>query len=216
MKKLILVLLLLIFCGCGIVSNLGTPSPHEIKIEPEFDIVQYRPSRTVIIVNVPSWVHLKSDIRKQLTDSVRTNIAEKTKIEAERIVSFWQLTTARRAAGLSGSICAVELAEAAGADLIIAADISDYQLDSVGESDYYRGFLSLRCSAMDKNGVKLWPLGEDFRVVKVGFEVESGGAEKSSNRLAKAAAHCIVRYFYHCRSDKFRIFEEAGQQDYWD
>ena len=55
---------------------------------------------------------------------------------------------------------------------------------------------------------KIWPEETKSKTVKVGFEVTDGGRQMAVNRLAKACAYCITRYFYDCSKYEFKISDE--------
>jgi len=196
-------------CGCAIIGLLGTPTRSERKVEAEYALARHKDERVFVLVEQPSWLDIHADLRRSLTERIGRELVGRVKLSPERLISYDELVGFRRSRPDFALLDPVEIGRALDAGLVLYVIIDDGLLSRAGATDYYKALLVARCSLIDvKAGRKLWPEAEDGREVSVGFEVGPYGKEAAISRLTGAMAHCIVRYFYDCPVDKFKIGDE--------
>jgi hypothetical protein len=198
------------FCnGCGLVGLLGTPTSHEKKIPAEYDLRKQENKKILVLVNQPAWLVPRANLRYHLTEAVNAQLTRKIKIPSEYLTGYGQLSEFRADRTDFSSLSGVEVGAGLGADIVLFLTIEDCVLQPLGDEQYYKGALSARTALFDvAGGAKLWPSSADGKNIRVGFEVESRGREVAVTRLTSAASYCIVRYFYNCPKDQFRIADE--------
>jgi hypothetical protein len=92
--------------------------------------------------------------------------------------------------------------------------VQDFDLSTFGEKDLYNGTMTVKASLYDINKKKLWPTEKDSsREITVSIEGEKGTIKSAVEKLSDAAAFCITRYFYNCKTIRFRISEEKKEID---
>ncbi|MHC4644860.1 MAG: hypothetical protein ACYTBJ_05115 [Planctomycetota bacterium] len=198
------------FCsGCALVGLLGTPTSHEEKIHAEYDLTNQENKKILVLVNQPAWLLPRANLRYHLTEAVNAQLTRKTKIPSEYLASYGQLSEFRANRTDFSSLSGVEVGAGLGADMVLLVTIEDCVLQPLGDEQYYKAALSARTALFDVAGrARLWPSSADGKNIRVGFEVESRGREVAVARLTSTAAYCIVRYFYDCPKDQFKIVDE--------
>ena len=202
-----------IFCygGCRIFSIIGTPSSRERKIPAEYDLVEHRKQKILVLVNQPVWLGAKVNLRYYLTEAVDENLAAKVKIPSRNLITYHELSKFRSSRPNFSLLSPAKVGTALAADLVLLVVIEDYQLHEIAETRYCKGALSARAILLDvATGETLWPESPQSKSIRVGFEVETRGREAAVGRLVKACAHCIVRYLYDCTKGKFKIFDDKS------
>ena len=63
---------------------------------------------------------------------------------------------------------------------------------------------------------RLWPVNEESKTLKVGFDAEVVSKEAANNRLVTVLSHCVVRYLYNCPKDRFKVAEDRSDVDWED
>ena len=203
-------MLILAFCGgWESIGVLATPTRHEREFQAEYDLVKQREKKILVLVNQPAHLNAQENLRYYLTNAVRENLVTKTKIAREDIVSYERLSEFRSSEPDFSLLSPTAIARALGADMVLLIVVESYELSEMAESGYHKGALATHSLLLDAPAEKkLWPLSETSKSVRVGFEFEGGGREVAVTRLAAAAGHCIVRYFYDCQKKKFRIADD--------
>lgn len=208
----------LLCCGCKLVGIMGTPTASETKIPAEFEIGQRAKGKLVVLVQQPSWLNVQTDLRPVLSEAVNIMLCEKTKFKKQAVISYEQLVEFRRAHSDFFSMRPDQIAMSLGVKTILLIVIDDYKLYGMPLDGYYKGLhkglLDVRSYLLDaQSGEVLWPRSGEGKLARLALEAERGGKEFCAARLARAAAHCIVRYFYDCPSDKFRTWGERPDFD---
>ncbi|MDD5458704.1 MAG: hypothetical protein PHF37_04870 [Phycisphaerae bacterium] len=194
--------------GCGIVSVLGTPTSHEIKIAPEYDLTAALDKKVMVVVEQPLWLNTTDNLRFYVTEAANQNLTDKAKLSPENIISYSNVAKIRSKTGFNKPI---ELASEAGVDLVLVISIEDYRLATIEDSDYVNGDMRARAKLIDvAAGQTVWPSMNDSRLVKVGFDMEKGGMDKGTLRLCAALAYCTTRYLYPVPSDEFKRAEDRS------
>ncbi|MCX5635558.1 MAG: hypothetical protein NTW55_06960 [Planctomycetota bacterium] len=216
MKKLIALsvvasILSLFHGGCAVIARMGTPTSHEIKIPAQYDIIKNKGDKILILVEQPGWLNVQVDMRSYLTDSISREITQKTKISAGRFIPYNKLSEYRSNTPNFASLLPVEIGKAMDANIVLVVRIDDFQMAQLVDSGYYKAALDAKAILFDSvTGVQLWPAGGNGKIIKVGFEIEQGGRDIATSRLAAAAAYCTVRYFYNCPKDQFKIADDRS------
>jgi len=196
-------------CGCGLVSIFGKSTSHERRVPAEYRLGGAKQQRVLVLVNEPAWLASEVNLRYYVTKRIVDRMVKYARLRRDNLIGYGELSEFRSGRGGFSMLSPVEVGRALGADYVLYVTVADYALSRMSDSNYYQGHLVadsfLRKVRTDK---KVWPESEQSRIVRVGFEVESGGQSAAVERLADAAAHCIVRYFYDCREDSFHIADE--------
>jgi len=209
-KTGVLIVLILAFCsGCEAIGVLVTPTRHERKIPAEYNLIKQRNRKILVLVNQPAYLNAQENLRYYITNAVRENLVTKTRIDRENIVSYERLSEFRSSRSDFSLLSPAAIGRALEADMVLLIVVEDYELYEMAESGYHKGGLATRLVLLDTPAEKkLWPQAESSKSVRVGFEFEGGGQKVAVTRLAVAAGHCIVRYFYDCPKKKFRIADD--------
>ncbi len=214
MKKIIAFLVLagiLFQSGCGLVSVMISPTPHEQKITAEYDLSERKDQKVLVLVNQPAWLAAGVNLRYYLTKAMHITLTEKLEIESENFVGYNKLSEFRSNKSDFAFLSAQEVGKALGADVVLVITIENYRLNAMPEANYYDGSLNAGVALFDvAGGEKLWPESAKSKRVKVGFDIESRGRQVAISRLAKAFAHCTVRYLYDCSRTRFKIAEDRS------
>ena len=216
MKKIITLFVLINFVlgsGCTIVGMLGTPLDHETKIPAEYKIKQQADGRIVVLVQQQSWLKVQTDLRPVLSEAVNILLWKKAKVNKKSIIGYERLAEYRRVHPDFSSLKPEEVAAGLDAGTVVLIVIEGYRLFEMPLDGYYKGLLKgeldIRSYILDaSNGEVLWPKDGRGKLARLALEAERGGKEACAAKLAKAAAHCVVRYFYDCQKDKFRTWGE--------
>ncbi len=201
--------------GCGIVSLLGTPTRHEKKVAAEYDLIKHKNKRILVLVDQPAWLDAQANLRYYLTEAINDQLSRKIKFLPEYVVSYGQLSEFRAHRTDLASLSAVEVGAALRAEAVLLVGVRYCELKPLGDRAYYKASLGAQAALFDVGGgARLWPQPDPARSIRVGFEIESRGREVAVSRLAAAAAHCVVRYFYNCPQDRFKIAEEIAEVEW--
>lgn len=220
MKKTIVIsALVAVFlqCGCGFVGLMGTPGRHEIKIPAEYDLAERDGQKMLVLVEQPGWLNTSVNLRYYLTKAIREELTAKIEIPLENLVDYSELSEFRSAQPDFSFLSPVEVGAALNTDMVLLVIIRNYQLNEMYEKDYYNGFLGAQAVLFETStGEKLWPDPAKSKSIRVGFDVEEKGRAVAGPRLATASSHCLVRYFYDCPKDEFKIADDrSGAWENW-
>jgi len=207
--------------GCklgAVVGLMGSPTNYEKKVPAEYDLTQRKKQKILVLVDQPAYLNAQVNLRYYLTKAMSKNLTDRVRISPEYLVSYSELSEFRSNQPNFSLLLPTEVGKALGADMVLLVVIEDYQLQKLPEEGYYKGFLGVQSILFDvATGEKLWPLSEEGKSIKVGFEVESGGQETAVYRLVSACAYCNVRYLYNCPKKEFKIADDrnvAGWKDW--
>jgi hypothetical protein len=209
-EKLIVfpVLAAVFFCGgCEIIGLIGTPSQYEKKIPAEYDLAGQKGKKILVLVEQPTWLGTKTDLRYYLTEVISESLVANVKVSPKYIISYKELSAFRSKESDFSSLSSTAVGKALGADIILLITIEKFQLNDIAGSGYYNGYLSAQAAIYDANGATEW----EGKSVQVGFETGERGREPAVRRLVTACAYCITRYLYNCPEYKFRIPEEGSK-----
>jgi hypothetical protein len=214
MKKLSVFLTLVVvffYSGCGVVGIVGTPRAHEEKVVAEYDLAEHKDQKILVLVNQPVWLNAQVNLRYYLTKAINKNLTAKVKILPEYIVSYSELSKFRSNQADFLLLSPVEVGEALSANVVLLVEIGGYELNKIAGTSYYEGFLGVQSAFLDvATGEKIWPESAKSKIIKVGFDVESGGQEIAVKRLAAASTYCLIRYFYDCPKNEFKIADDRS------
>jgi hypothetical protein len=188
---------------------LGTESYHEEKVPAEYNLAKVPGKKILVLVNQPVWLDSQTNLRYYLTRAIRQNLIAETKIPQENLITYDKLSEFRSSRSDFSLLSPVEIGKALGVDLVLLILVENCQLQGMAETDYLSGELSTAASLFDvQTGEKVWPQSQGGKIVKVGFEIETKGAEVAVSRLTAASAFCTTRFLYDCPKARFGIAED--------
>ena len=202
--------------GCSTVGGLGGNLASERdseKITPaEFKLAETE-GKIVVFVIQPGWIKSPMDLRILLTTSINAALVAKVEIKKERLTEYADIQKIRMTMAEDKKDDPVEIVQKLNAQYVLAVQITDFDLSTFAEKNFYNGMMLTKTCLYDAKGEKIWPSSEGCREVTVGFETEAGTMQSSVERLSNAAAFCITRYLYNCKLANFHITEEQKELD---
>ncbi|MCK4913673.1 MAG: hypothetical protein KAS69_03625 [Planctomycetes bacterium] len=207
--------------GC-IVGIMGTSRESEKSIPAEYNLIEKLSPKTpknkknpepagkiLILVEQPEELNAQTNLRFYLTEAINATFVLRADIFPECLISYEQIADFRSNTNDFSLLQPQQIAKALAADVVLLVAIEDYKLSKLPQEEFYKGFLSTKAVLLDAaNGEQLWPKLEKGRIIKVGFEFEQNGKERTIERLATSSAHCITRYLYDCPKPRFKIFDD--------
>ena len=208
--KLFIVSFLLFNAGCAIVGNLATETTSEQKVPAEYSLKTADHKKIVVYVR-SKRPNQTLALRGYLTGAINARLGSKTITSKKTsVIPYSQLQSFLAGNGSSVELPPEQIAKSLGADAVLVVDIVDYNLSAITGSSIYTGLVRSQSTLYDSTGQVIWPISGIGKSVAVGFDMESGSSEQAMARLANANAHCIVRYFYNCPKNQFKLFEETA------
>jgi hypothetical protein len=208
------------WAGCGLIGGttgiLSSETRSEKVTSAEFNLAK-TDGNVVVVVSQPAWVKAPFDMRMKLTDAVNAAFEEKAKIKKDRLIPYANVQKCRMELPDEKREDPFEIASKLNAQYLLAVQITDFELNTFAEEDLFNGMMITKSCLFDANRNKMWPqdANEGFRQTAVGFEDEKSTVELAVSKLTAAAAHCITRYLYNCKTEKFRIPEEQKELDFY-
>ena len=199
-------------CGLlGIVGVMGTPSSHERKVTAEYDLAGRRDEKILVLVNQGPWLNAEVNLRYYLTEALNDNLVNNIKIKPDNVINYTQLAVFRSGQSNFSLLSPVQIGKAMAADIVLLAEVDDFELKQLPEEGYYKGLLQTRAILFDTaTGANLWPDSEKGKVITVGFDMVSGGRAVAVERLVAASAYGTVRFLYNCPKEKFRFADDRS------
>ena len=113
----------------------------------------------------------------------------------------------------------VQIGKELSAGLVLYVRIENYGLYQMSDRGYYNGSMTIRSMLYDvESGKQVWPADDAGKLVRTQVELETGGRKPTSDRLVRATGYCIVRNFYDCIRNQYRIKDEVedyNAEKYW-
>jgi hypothetical protein len=203
-----------ILCGgCKLIGMMSSPTDSETKIPAEYKINKRARDGIVVLVRQPGWLNVQTDLRPVLSEAVNVLLLKKAKVDKRAVVRYKQMAQFRRSHPDFASLSIKQIAAGLDVNTVLLIMIEDYKLYEMPLEGYHKGLhkgtLDVRGYILDApSGEVLWPRIGEGKLVRLAIEAEGGGKEACAAELARAAAHCVVRYFYDCPKDKFRTWGE--------
>ncbi len=197
-------------CAVGIIT---TPRDSEGYREAEFKLAETSGDILVLVRQFP-WLKAPVDIRLPLTKAINRSLVDKVGIDSGRVVLYSDIAQKRKSLPIASSQEPLDFAAAFGVEYLLVVDIDDFALSTFAERDFFTGSMRVSARLFDSSGAKLWPVSEDARVTIVSIDSEKGTVASSVKLLSSAAAHCITRYLYNCKNQRFRIPQEQRKETY--
>ncbi|MGE4285246.1 MAG: hypothetical protein AB7F23_01370 [Phycisphaerae bacterium] len=219
MKNKIMLLVLLLAAllpagGCSIASILLSGN-EPARIDREYDIAADMQNGEKIFVYVaqPSYIDTPVSIRKQMADNVEAYLKtyfEDSYIEGNILTYRDYNELESLAAGFDPAAKAKEL----GASKLLYIELMKLDMLKLSQLGYYSASMKVAALYYDvSTGEKLWPEKEKYNITSYDIECEKD-VEKTCSRLATANAHCILRHFYDCERNKYRIADELADTSF--
>jgi len=201
--------------GCEVVGNLATERESEKSIPAEFKLARTE-GKIAVVAIMPGWIKTPIDLRVTLTDAINLTLEKKAGIDKKRLIEYADIMKVRIALPEDKKDDAFEIAGKFDAKYVLVVQVTDFDLSTFAEKDFYNGIMQTKTCLFDGSGTKLWPMEEEnSRDITVGIEAEKGTVKTIAEKLSIATAHCITRYFYNCNTARFRIAEEQKKYDYY-
>ena len=209
--------------GCPMIAVLGNPTSYEQKVKAEYNISPPKDpleaKKILVLVDQPMRLNSQVNLRFYLTRAINILVTAKAKIESENVISYDKLSEFRSNTESFSQLTPSQVGRELGADMVLVVVVSGYKLTQIAQSGYYEGNLTVKAGLFDvANEVKLWPVEDAAKTVKVGFEMGSSDRQAAVKRLAVSASHCTVRYLYDCPKAMFKISDDKSpsEWDSWD
>jgi hypothetical protein len=207
--------------GCrvaaGLIGILGTDRRSERRVPAEYDLKADKEHTILVLVEQVGWLGARENLRLFVTDAVNEALEKKVKISPGFLIEYQKLSDFRSGREDFTLFAPDQLGRELGADLVLLISLQSYLLERVAESDYYKGYLMAQASLWDvSTDLKVWPDSEQSRTIMVGFDAETGDRDSAAKRLSSALAHCVTRYFYDCKVEKFKIAEDLSGEGWKD
>ncbi len=200
--------------GCSVVGVMAEGTHHEKTIPPGYNLRKNRPERLLVFVDSSRYSSTPTTYKKLLSKAITANLTKKAKIKQKSIVTVEELPDFDEDNPVSARMSPVEIGKIAGAEIVLYTLIEEFDVYSAGHPDFFAGTLSTRSILFSVAEEEiLWPESETGQRSKVNVNLETDGRDVTVSRLVKAMGHCIVRDYYPCRKDEYRITEEAAKFD---
>jgi hypothetical protein len=212
-------ILVLFQSSCGIISVMSSPTRYEEEIPAEFRLADLEAQKILVLVEQPYWLDAKVNLRVHLTNAIHQQLTGKVKILPESLIAYDKLSRYRASRSDFSLLKPSQVGKALDADVVLFVNVNEAQLESMPDSDIYKGLLSARVFLIDTaTGVNLWPEQSSGRRIRVGFDIEDRGLRMAVSRLSTSTAHCIVRYLYDCKVAYFKIRDDKSDPawEYWE
>ena len=200
--------------GCNVTGLVMSESYHEKRVPAEFDLKKQTGAKVLIFVEKPIAVTGEYDLEAKIGSAIEALLVAKARLKKENLVIYGMDWNMDAEGGSFSQFSAPEIGKASGADMVLYVRIEDYKLYEMGGFGYYGGLLVTRSVLYDVvSGGRLWPKGENERIVRVGFKLETDGRDRAYNRLISGVSHCITRSFYNCPRGKYKSNDEQDYKD---
>lgn len=203
--------------GCRTIGGIGgamsSEMPSEKVVPAEFKLAKTE-GKIVVFISQPGWIRSPMDLRTALTRSMNIALMEKVRIKKERLTEYAEIQEIRLALPQDKKDDVFETASKAGAKYVLAVQVMDFDLSTFAEKDFFNGIMTTKSCLYDIERKKIWPADESYKEITVSIEAEKGTVQTAVGKLSNATAFCISRYFYDCKTVRFRIAEEQKEIDY--
>ncbi len=203
--------------GCqygGLVGVFGTPGYHEREVIAEYNLVEQLQEneeftkKLLIIVDQPGWLEAQVNLRSYITSSIIRFFVANAEIPEENIIPYDDLVDLRAEREDFSLLSPAQIGKELDADFVLMVVVTDYDLALMHDTKYHMGDMATQNALYDVLlDEKVWPQ-TGSKKVKVGFEIETRGEDVANIRLSTAMAHCVTRYLYNCKKNKFRVSED--------
>jgi hypothetical protein len=209
LKKLtlwVVFLVQLFLCqGCNIFGFLATPGPFENVVKPSCDLKSMLKQKTLFV-----WVEslpgsgADAGVAEQLNQAILTQLSKKAGISEKSLLT-------QHTAVYDPSQTPAALGRQAGAELVLYIRLEDFEVIKLHGNKIYSGQMRARAVLIDSQTEKIvCPMDAEGLVADVAMDLSTEGRENLVMTLNAAAAHCIVRHFYTCTKNEYRVNEERS------
>jgi hypothetical protein len=208
--------------GCVALDFLGvlaTPTHGEQKIPAEYDLKANSQGGILIYVEpaIGSGVGVAS--QTEVANVIKGNMVQKAKIKEKYINPQSQVSLSRSKDDKFEGLTPVQIAKEFSAGMVLHVRIENYGLYQMSDRGYYSGSMVTRSVLYEvESGKIVWPADNNGKVIKTQVELEIDGQKATSNRLVRATGYCIVRNFFNCIRNQYRINDEIqdmSNEKYW-
>lgn len=201
--------------GCGLVSVFSSPTRYEREIPAEYDLASEK-GKILAVVGQAGWVNIPVDLKTKLTAALNKSLAERLGLKQKQIIDNEKTRDFLEPEDKAGGFSPYSIGKKSGAAFVLYVELDDFNMTRVTETNYLKADVSGKVALYDIEAEKkVWPETEPAKLIRVGFDIEQGGYQAVTTRLAGSFAHCTTRYLYDCPVAKFKHFDDASIND-WD
>lgn len=201
--------------GAGVAGILSSEMDSEKVTPAEFKLAETE-GKIVVFVSQPGWIRTPVDLRVALTGAFNLAFEEKMKIKEERLTPYMDVLKCRMNLADEKKDDPLEIVSKLNAQYVLAIQITDFELSTFAEKDFFNGTMVTKTCLFDANSNKVWPPSEGCRQITVAIEEEKGTVKSAVEMLSGATAHCVTRYLYNCKTTQFRIMEEQKDLNFYE
>ena len=212
----------LFMAGCevlNIVEIITTPTYGEQKIPAEYDLKANSKGGIVIYVEPTVGSGAGVSLQTSLSNTIKGYMVQKAKISEKYVNPQSKISLIRAEGDQFKGLSPVQIGKKLSAGLVLHVRIENYGLYQMSDRGYYNGSMATRSMLYDvESGKLVWPADNSGKLIRTQVELETGGQKPTSDRLVSATGYCIVRYFYDCIRNQYRIKDEVedyNDEKYW-
>ncbi len=199
--------------GCTILGFLMSPSASEQKIPARFRLADYEDQRLYLVVRGTRTSGMDVEVPELLSKAICKEIVRNVKWPETSVINAQQAGPYNAFEYFSWTQVE-ENARREGAAFLLYVEVIEYELIPISSGNYWMGKLAARAILLDaESGQVLWPDDQTGRILRTAVDFEKKGRTELLWRLTTAAAHCVVREFYDCPKQAYKIGEEVKSID---
>jgi hypothetical protein len=212
----------LLMGGCealNIVEIITTPTYGEEKIPAEYDLKANSKGGILIYVEPSIGSGVGISLQKDVSDVIKGYMVKKAKIKGGYVNAQSKISLVRAEGDRFKGLSPVQIGKKLSAGLVLHVRIENYGLYQMSDRGYYNGSMATRSMLYEvESGKLVWPADEGGKLIRTHVELETGGRKPTADRLIQATGFCIVRNFYNCIRNQYKITDEVedyNAEKYW-
>jgi hypothetical protein len=208
--------------GCMALDFLGIlakPTYGEQKIPAEYDLKANSEGGILIYVEPAIGSGAGVSLQPKIANIIKAHMVQKAKIKDQYIDPRSQASLFRSENDEFQGLSPVQIGKKLSAGLVLHVRIENYGLYEMSDRGYYGGSMTTQSVLYEvESGKVLWPVDGKGKLFRTKVELEIGGQKATTDRLLRAMGYCIVRNFYDCIRNQYRIkdeVEDVNDDKYW-
>lgn len=198
-----IMLVLMMVSGCVILGFLASAGPFEKGVIPSYDLQKHQDRKVMVWVECPHSAGADFDSSEMIAVAFQLYLTESAKFDPDNVIFGSSEENNLRL------VNPVQIARESGAGYLLLIHVDTFEIDSLQIRNYYAGEMVTRAILMDTElGTAVWPRQPEGKMIHISVDMETEGRDRLVRRLAAGAAHCTVRYLYHCDKLKYRYSDE--------
>jgi hypothetical protein len=193
--------------GCNVLGLLANPGPFEQKIPAECELKPIAAQKIFVWVEALPGSGANSEIAGRLNQSILVRLVKNAGVSKKYILTQDTLVTS----AYNPSQGPGQIGQQAGAGAVFYVRIEEFELINLHGDKIYSGQMKARAFLVNsQNGEVLCPKEAEGIIADVATELTTKGRDDIILVLSDAAAHCIVRRFYPCPKNEYKVDEERS------